>query len=54
VSINSQKTISEVVDALERIQQDLFGIQRVLEKMEKAETAIRVKRREVSIPPQPR
>ena len=31
-------TISELVDELERIQQELFSLQKKLEKLEKAET----------------
>jgi uncharacterized membrane protein YdfJ with MMPL/SSD domain len=41
VRFNSPKTISEVVDELERIQQELFALQKVVEKMEEADTASR-------------
>ena len=43
VNSETPKTISEVADELERIQQDLFRLQTALEKMEKAEIASRAK-----------
>jgi hypothetical protein len=42
VSVNSPKTFAEVVNELERIQQELFSLQKAMEKIEKADTAGRV------------
>ena len=39
MGFNSPKTISELVDALERIQQELFVVQEGLEKWEQADIA---------------
>jgi len=35
------KTISELADRLERIREELFSVQRALEKMEPIEAAVR-------------
>jgi hypothetical protein len=51
---NSPETISDLADELERIQQQLFAIQKVLEKMEQADTLVeqRGEIRKGSLPPQ--
>jgi hypothetical protein len=41
VGLNSPKTIAEVLDEIERIQQELFSLQKAVEKIEKADTASR-------------
>jgi hypothetical protein len=41
VGLNSPKTIAEVLDEIERIQQELFSLQKAVEKIEKADIASR-------------
>jgi hypothetical protein len=41
VGLNSPKTIAEVLDEIERIKQELFSLQKALEKIEKADIASR-------------
>jgi hypothetical protein len=41
VGLNSPKTIAEVLDEIERIQQELFSLQKAVEKIEKADAASR-------------
>jgi hypothetical protein len=42
VGLNWPKTIAEVLDEIERIQQELFSLQKAVEKIEKADAASRV------------
>ena len=39
MGLNSPKTIAEVLDEIERIQQELFSLKKAVEKIEKADTA---------------
>ena len=41
MGLNSPKTIAEVLDEIERIQQELFSLQKAVEKIEKADAASR-------------
>jgi len=41
VGLNSPKTIAEVLDEIERIQQELFSLQKAVEKIDKADAASR-------------
>ena len=41
MGLNSPKTIAEVLDEIERIQQELFSLQKAVEKIEKADAANR-------------
>jgi hypothetical protein len=41
VGLNWPKTIAEVLDEIERIQQELFSLQKAVEKIEKAAAASR-------------
>ena len=41
MGINSPKTIAEVLDEIERIKQELFSLEKALEKIEKADIASR-------------
>ena len=42
MGLNSPKTIAEVLDEIERIQQELFSLQKAVEKIDKAGDASRV------------
>ena len=41
MALNSPKTIAEVLDKIERILQELFSLQKAVEKIEKADIASR-------------
>ena len=41
MGLNSPKTIAEVLDEIERIQQELFSLQKAVEKIDKADAASR-------------
>jgi hypothetical protein len=41
VGLNSPKTIAEVLDEIERIQHELFSLQKAVEKIDKADAASR-------------
>ena len=41
MALNSPKKIAEVLDEIERIQQELFSLQKAVEKIEKADIASR-------------
>ena len=42
MGLNSPKTIAEVLHEIERIQQELFSLQKAVEKIEKADAASRM------------
>ena len=39
MGLNTPKTIAEVLDEIERIQQELFSLQKAVEKIDKADAA---------------
>ena len=41
MGLNSPKTIAEVLDEIERIQHELFSLQKAVEKIDKADAASR-------------